>query len=144
MARRRRRMSTKFEIDVRATSVAAYVELFSSGRLARPGQTRWYRGDGLTRTRRALLPSIARTPSSIGREWQIYQHFRQNAAAYLPHATLSEWDWMLYMRHYHALTRLLDWTESPLVALYFAVENKALDGREGAVWCLDPERLNEL
>ena len=75
------------------------------------------------------------------REWELYQRFQQNAASFLSHTTLSEWDWMLYMRHYEVPTRLLDWTESPLVALYFAVESTR-SRTDGIVWCLDPERLN--
>jgi len=131
-------------VDVSVASVATYVALFARGGVFKPGQTRWYRGEPRLRHRRALIPSIARSPSTPQGEWSIYQRFRQNAAAFLPHATLSEWDWMLYMRHYGARTRLLDWTESPLVGLYFAVQNASRDGQEGAVWCLDPERLNEL
>ena len=77
------------------------------------------------------------------REWEFFRRFQQNAAAFLSHTTLSEWDWMLYMRHYAVPTRLLDWTESPLVALYFAVENRS-SRTDGIVWCLDPERLNDL
>jgi hypothetical protein len=36
----------------------------------------------------------------------------------------------------------IDWTESPLAALYFAVENKDHCASAGAVWCLDPVALN--
>lgn len=130
--------------DLTADSVAAYVGLFvDPGVLAGPG-VRWYRGEGRLRLADALLPSIARPPLTPTSEWSVYQRFRQNASAFLPHANLTEWDWMLYMRHFGAPTRLLDWTESPLVALYFAVERTERDADDGAVWCLSPWRLNEL
>ncbi len=131
-------------VEVTIRTVGAYVALFSRGGRFPPGQTRWYRGDTTLRRARALIPSIARPPSTTQHEWRIYQRFRQNAAAFLPHAQLSEWDWLLYMRHYGARTRLLDWSESPLAGLYFAVENPKRDRRDGCVWCLLPERLNAL
>jgi hypothetical protein len=129
--------------DLSVDSLAKFVALFAPrGELA-TGQLQWYRGDGLLRVRTPLLPSIARAPSRLSEEWLIYQRFQQNAAAYLPHRNLTSWDWMLYMRHYGAMTRLLDWTESPLVALYFAVEKSRRDKNDGVVWCLDPLALNK-
>ena len=137
-------MAPTLKVDVSVTSVSRYVDLFTPSGPLKPGDTRWFRGDPHFGRRSALLPSLARYQSKksmVDREWEIYQRFRQNAAAFLSHTTLSEWDWMLYMRHYSVPTRLLDWTESPLVALYFAVENRRSDG---VVWCLAPQRLNEL
>ncbi len=46
------------------------------------------------------------------------------------------------MQHYGAPTRLLDWTDGALLALYFAVR-ELKKPRDSAVWVLDPSWLNE-
>jgi hypothetical protein len=50
--------------------------------------------------------------------------------------------WLLLMQHYRLPTRLLDWTESPLIAAYFAVSSNPQ--ADGVLWALDPFRLNEV
>jgi hypothetical protein len=49
--------------------------------------------------------------------------------------------WLFLMRHYGLKTRLLDWTRSPLYALYFAVKSKP--SSDGSIFVLSPTRLNE-
>lgn len=53
---------------------------------------------------------------------------------------------MLLIQHYRLPTRLLDWTENPLVALYFAISSSrgADESRDGALWVLDPSMQNRL
>lgn len=48
--------------------------------------------------------------------------------------------WLFLMQHYRLPTRLLDWSQSPLVALYFALEEP--DDNDAAVWALSPTQLN--
>lgn len=50
-------------------------------------------------------------------------------------------EWLAYMQHFGAPTRLLDWTYSLHVAAYFALE--APDARGCAVWAIDQQWLQE-
>lgn len=58
----------------------------------------------------------------------------------------DEWDWYFLMQHYRLPTRLLDWTDSALVALFFAINSNPAGQPDveddAAVWILDPWWLN--
>lgn len=98
-----------------------------------------------------LLPSILRRDDEDERlfdeeaEIVFYNKFKSRAMPYLNYKPSNEWEWFFLMQHYKTPTRLLDWTESPLVALYFAID-KIIEYKSPSdspiVWCLDPYKLN--
>ena len=51
--------------------------------------------------------------------------------------------WLFLMQHYGLPTRLLDWTQSPLIAAHFAVREPEFLEQDGVVWGLQPTLLNK-
>ena len=128
------------------SSVLGYVEKFQDSR-----DVSWYRGAGdasyhlrPTLMRRSPEPS-AEELSKIERD--IANSFAQRSPPFVSFDFSSEWRTLFYMQHYGIPTRLLDWTESPFVALYFALTSVQRD-RSGtpltdvALWLCDPVAWN--
>ena len=104
--------------------------------------TVWYRGHANYSWK--LEPGYDRLKKPP-KEITLVNEFRQNANFLLEKFTpKNDFDWLILMQHYGVPTRLLDWTESPLVSLYFAVhsEDKVSRNKDGAIWALDPGKLN--
>lgn len=106
-----------------------------------PSDAYWFRGH--LRANWRLLPSLARVEGDLKKESSLMSAFKQRASLLLlSNLPRTEWEWLMIMQHHGVPTRLLDWTESPLMGLYFAVENPDEDEYDGALWVLRPTALN--
>lgn len=108
-----------------------------------PRTVMWFRG--LPDADHKLVPTLHRPSGGVpvADEWHLMNRFKQNAHQFLSYRPQGEWEWMFLMRHHNTPSRLLDWTESPLIGLYFAVEDEHSDSN-GALWSLLPNVLNVL
>lgn len=132
----------------------AYVDLIENWPIQQDTSL-WFRGCGLAS--HELLPSLYRCPKTrsiedlAALEGQIITRFRQRSIPFHSRSLADDWDTLFFMQHYGVPTRLLDWTESPFVGLYFAVMTAELNrcGKgnpkfrgDAAVWILDPVKWN--
>lgn len=101
----------------------------------------WWRGQACSDW--PLQPSVCRRSDADIIEQDFVNRFRRKALSRHRHCPplYDNTGWLFLMQHYRLPTRLLDWSESMLIATYFAV-NDEFD-KPGALWALSPFVLNE-
>jgi hypothetical protein len=115
--------------------------------------THWFRGHGCQH--RKLLPSLYRRlsgdtlPSILLTETRLITRFRQTSLPLWPEGyPQSDWEHLFAMQHYGVPTRLLDWSQNALTALYFAADHdpeRCECGTRDCVptlWMLKPAEFN--
>lgn len=99
------------------TSVEKYAKYTFELKNEKPYETLFYRGHSLLEY--ALVPGIKRNVSWFRQEDVMYQELLVRCAQNFVHCQ-THLEYLVEMQHYGLPTRLLDITENPLVALYFA------------------------
>lgn len=126
--------------------VASWLEgfpapLVSMDRYGEPVSRGWiFRG--LRKASYLLQPKIERVDSRL--EWPVLEvliesEFRSRAHMHVPAHLLprDSLTWLALMQHWGVATRLLDFTHSPFVALYFAATGVEHDEAYVRVWAID-------
>jgi hypothetical protein len=87
-----------------------------------------YRGHGAASFR--LRPKVGRllppdnSTETVVNEALMLELFRRQSPSRIEIADANDWELLAIAQHHGLATRLLDWTRSPLAALYFAVCNE--------------------
>ncbi|WP_295718024.1 FRG domain-containing protein [uncultured Halovibrio sp.] len=110
----------------------------------------WLRG--VSNSSHTQVPSLLRKEvqgrTELGElEKQMITRFKDRSLPYIGTRPFDDWGWLFLMQHYGVPTRLLDWSENPFVALFFAVKyaEKYQNGnykKDAVVWMVDPDEWN--
>jgi len=113
-----------FEGDI--TSISDLLEALSGS------SSRKYLFRGVGNAAYELVPKVGRRqPGSpnpelhtvLDKERKVLDLFKDQSRALVKDKLMNNWEWLFFAQHHYVPTRLLDWTYSPLVALYFALED---------------------
>jgi hypothetical protein len=137
-----------YSIENEITSINGYIDYIKELKTiwkARNANDIWFRGESQDYV---LLPKVFRN-KIIGstaftyNEFYIYQAFTSLYKNYIDANFQHKYEILTFMQHYGVPTRLLDWTESALVALFFAVEKWGKDS-DAFIWVMEMSYLNNL
>jgi len=150
-------MKTQTE-KVYIKSLPEYIDqILSKKECFKPVSEVWFRGQGSDRFQ--LIPNLFRKALDFDNRknnalintntlYKIEQNidvlFSRKATMFFNKNGIQDTHWNRYFlkQHYQVHTRLLDWTENALIALFFALADQNLKDRDAQVFLLAPFSLN--
>jgi hypothetical protein len=135
-------------------SLKKFIE-FVENQMNRAKTTLWYRGCG--KSTYQLKPSLFRHPTKtaiadiVDIETNLMNRFYSRSVPFLEHGLQKGWESLFLAQHYGVPTRLLDWSENPLIGLYFAlrysphhfISGNIVYESDVAVWMFNPIEWNK-
>lgn len=100
----------------------------------------WFRGQ--PNAAFDLNPGVFRSLDFERSERQMLDEFKHSALSRSDVHPEDYWDWLVLAQHHGLPTRLLDWSENPLQALFFAVSGVSSADVDAKLFVLKPKDLN--
>lgn len=104
-----------------------------------PYKDLWFRGSA--KLDYGLLPGLVWRGDTKFESNYVHK-FLVGYQAYIEKPITDPWEQYALMQHHGLPTRLLDWSSSPLTALYFALHQDPNWDGDRVVWMLDPREFN--
>jgi hypothetical protein len=121
-------------------------EINSTDDLHKTLRENWYRHlifRGEDRPDYTLQPKFGRFPDSrndVEIERSTLEEFKRLATPHIQHLPANDWEWLALAQHHGLATRLLDWTQNPLIAAFFAT-SQATSRSDRVLYALDTQQF---